>query len=252
VADSLVTVHLDTAGGFRRGRVISPENLLNLPNVIRNNLAEGMKSFGSDMIANLIQGYVRAIRVRPRIEGEHLLERLKSAMTMSVNTPQREVWIGVFELSVIDKLTRNEGQETEQQGWFINLEDGHGDEQKHGSKDFYFIELDYAVLLAEEAADEMHLEAGDRAKFVADVNDRFKGRHGEGIMIKLDEPLFWEYPQFGALPGNNGRGKARNIVGNRGHPGYAALDVLDEVGLKSRQAMKDIGYSAVNEAAKSL
>jgi hypothetical protein len=249
----LVNVYLDTTGGSRKSRLIDPEKLLKLPDVIRRNVEDGIRKMGQDVLDDLRFGYARAIRERPRREGQHLMQRLMNALNMTVRTPQRDVWVGVFELSVIDRLTRNEGRGTQDKGWFLNLEDGRGEERKHGSKYFAFVELEWAVKLAEEAADRMKLQPTERANFLLDVGEKFKGRHGEGIMVNLEEPLFFQYPNYGHVPGDeHGRGKARNLIGRHGHPGYPALDVLEKVSRDYTKEMKEVATRALEKAAQSL
>jgi hypothetical protein len=81
-------------------------------------------------------------------------------------------------------------------GWFALFEHG-GVGYHHGSEKYGFIVIERAVELAEGAADLYEMPDNQKADFVAYVQEVFAGRHGEGIMVELDQPLFFAYPDYG-------------------------------------------------------
>lgn len=250
---AMLKVYVDTRGGSVKRKEVDADKIRQLPEKIRTSIAGRMVTLAENLLDDLWWGYLKAIRVRPRLEGEHLLDRLRKAMQKTVNSPERQVWVGMFELGMLDRMTRNEGRSTQDKGWFMNLEDGHGDTPRHGSKDWAYVDLDRAVELADDAANHLKLDATRRAKFVADVKEKFAGRHGNGIMVQLDEPLFFDFPEYGRDPGQKfGRGKARNIVGRHGHPGYPALDVMPRVAKDWQKEIKQVAYKAIEDAGNAL
>jgi hypothetical protein len=189
-----IEIFLDSNGQNRRK--VSPRRFEMMPEIVHQELVKAGTSIGKRLLKDLRMAYALAIRERPRKEGETLKKRLAQALTMEVVQTPQEVAIGIFDLFTIDELTRNEGKGTEQQGWFFLYEDGH-EGLAHGSARYAFVELEAAIRLAKECAQWAEMKADKEAEFLAYVKDVFQGRHGDGIMTRLDKPLFYEFPDFG-------------------------------------------------------
>jgi hypothetical protein len=210
-----IQVYLDPTGRGL-GHQINPRRLDDIPTFIHQELVKASTNIGKRLLRQLRMAYAVAIRERPRKEGETLRQRLNRALVMDVMQTPQEVAVGIFNLFTIDELTRHEGKGTEDEGWFFLYEDGH-DGLAHGSRRFVFVDLDHAVTLAEDCARWAKLDAEKAAEFVSYVKKVFAGRHGEGIMTKIDAPLFYEFPDYGT-PRDHGY--------ERTHDGLEAWNIL--------------------------
>jgi hypothetical protein len=224
-----VEILLDTKGGFN-GRPVSPLGMLRLMTRMDAAVDRTMDEIGTVMLQMLIRGYQAAIRVEPRERGGELARKLVQCMKYKVESNRGEITVNIFELAKMSRLTMNAGFGTGRVGWFMFYEDGHIG-RGHGSDDWAFVEIDEAKQHAERAISMLKLPGAEADRFRGYVARKFRGRHGDGIMVRTDRPMFFKYPQYGSsVPGDASTSRAANVLGRTGHKGFYAWNVLRNVG----------------------
>jgi hypothetical protein len=236
-----VHILLDTGSG--RPVPISPLMLETLHHRVSNALEDRFDALGEEMLKEIIWGYTKAIRVSKEVrrgrKTKPLREKLIRALKHKVQRNTSEVWLNVFELAAMDKATQGQGKGTETAGWFLFFEDGH-EGRKHWSAKWQWVTLERAMRHAENAADMGNMKGPDRVQFLNKMKRVFAGRLGEGIMVRLDRPLFFEFPQYGMGP--DGKSRASNVLGKYGHKGFEGWNVLAQVGGQFAQT----GFRRIN------
>jgi hypothetical protein len=215
---------LNTKGRSGRGGVaLSPAQYAKLPGAIYQELFTTMHKMGTAINFDLRFRFYKMIKERPRnpdYEGSretHLWDRMQTAFRHEVEGDDTKITLGVFDVGYVDEQTRDEGYNTHGKGWFMRFADGH-DGRRHGGVGWGFAEHDFVMKLAKEAANLIG-DAQKRAMWLEEMDIVFRGRHGEGIMVKLDKPMFKILPQFG---------DASKFI--RPHPGYFSWPAIGQVG----------------------
>lgn len=213
-----VQVHLEL-DGQDTGRLVDLNKLPRLAGYLDTSLVRSVKQIQKELRKKVLDGYRKLFYERPRTEGEHLRRRLLKALAIqSVTSDSDSIEMLLFDLDMINRLTMNEGRGTEKTGWFFFFEDGHVGRAHGGRRTQHaFIPLKVAIMLAEEAADWKNLNQSEKADFLVDMRKAFQGRHGEGIMVDLDDTVFYRYPEFGTW---------RDRGFTQTHPGYEAWNYL--------------------------
>lgn len=196
--DAFIEFTMDVGG---RSVPIDPGKLSLIGDIYMQEIEKALDRAGKVYLKALRRKMYTEIRQRPRIEGQPLMRRLASAMKISLTNTSSpgapgELHLGVFDWNAIQKATSRPGDDIGMPGWFSLFEDGH-EGFDHGSDKFGFIEVDRAVELAERVAELYRMPDGQKDEFVDYVRDAFAGRHGEGIMVELNQPLFFAYPDYG-------------------------------------------------------
>ena len=206
-------------------RRIAPDDLQELPGAIRlqvNAVAEQIKERLVRSLRRQISQEVRGRDLNPDYQkggGQQLMVHINQALANSrIDRAGGEVMILVFDLLHMDLATRDEGRWTEGEGWFMKrIREGSAGTRTGHSYAYGFIKLDMALQLAQEASS--HDKESERQKFLTYVRVNFAGRHGEGIMVGLDNPLFFTRPNFGTA-------RDHGVVP---HPGYIRWTFLKDV-----------------------
>jgi hypothetical protein len=134
--------------------------------------------------------YQSVIRDRPRTSGQPIKDVIAKSLRKAIMISGPVIELGAFSLEVAKEETTGPEWGKTQRGVFAALEEGYEVKFPWG-----FVSLEEATHLADQAAEMM--PADKRAEFKAHVAKAFTGRHGDGIMVKVTEPLFFEVPEFG-------------------------------------------------------
>jgi hypothetical protein len=202
-------------------RALSPDALQKLPDYFAEEFEAALNAAGEKMLANLRALYERVVRERPRFEGARLRRVIMQAMSDYVARYGDQIELGVFDLEFVKTTTHSElyGTEKQPRSLFEILEEGYGPNDEYG-----WCPHDLALELAEQCLNVLGVphvnDADQRSDFLIYVDNAFFGRHGDGIMVKLTEPLFYRFPAFGT-PLEHG------ILP---HAGWAGWHVLDQAG----------------------
>jgi len=193
---------------------LRPEALDQLPEIFAAEFALALAQVGEQMMANLRDLYLRVVHERPRNEGEAIQKVIQKGIEDYVVQHGDDIELGVFNLEAVRSGTHNEAYGTEDQprSLFDILEEGYGPSDEYG-----WCGKDLAMNLAHVCLDEMHVPSNQHQAFLADVETNFAGRHGDGIMVKLAEPLFFRFPDFGTP-------MVHGIVPHAGWDGWHIMD----------------------------
>ncbi len=233
------------------GRTFRPVTRRQLLSVGRILLTETRKQL--DVVAKIV---IESLRVaylqhaRQRIDGEpQLMEKLRTALRYKLeyigDGENREFEMRAFDLEQARQKTRAGSS-----SWFDMHEDGHRG-RKYGSRLYGFLKLQLAIDLASQCSDRFKLDEGDRAEFLNYVREHMAGKHGEGIMVLIDKPLFFKYRDFGT-PLEHGVGL---------HPGFTAWNIYRDMvagktvlsnGMTADNSIKDAFSTAINAAANRI
>ena len=205
------------------GRPITPNQLRYMHRDIRSGLKKAMAKLAADLKSELVYKYQLAIRTVERDSENSLRKKMEKAMIWEVGMDPGEIWMGVFDLAAMEDAWQQD-RGGNNRGWFNLFEDGRV-QPGHGSDTHTFVTLAEAIDLANDCAEEFHLNEEKRDDLIRYVQEVFAGRHGEGIMVANDKPLFFKYPTFGS-PDLHQRTTAGELLHKRGHPGFMAWNVI--------------------------
>jgi len=174
--------------GYRR---ISIETVEKLQPVFIEELAKLMEGAASRLEYAIRIAYDSQMNsANDRVSGKSLKERILSAIYFQINQRSDGIELGVFDLGkVIAETSQPEDTVVGGRSVFEMVEDGY-----EPSKAFGFIPHEYAIELAKSAALEHSWSQERTFAFVARVDQSFRGKEGEGIMVNCLEPLFHEFP----------------------------------------------------------
>lgn len=216
---------LNTHGHSSRGGiVVSPSQLARLPSLAFQEIYSALNTMGKTLNLDLKFYFYKMIHERPRNaeynkgRPELLLNRMMNAFMYEVQGDANLLRLVVFNVDMLDMATRDEGYNTHGRGWAMRFIDGH-EGRRHGGEGWGFIEHDYAMKLAKECANEFISTERKKEVWLTEIDHVFKGRHGEGIMVRLDKPLFFMFPKFGL---------AKKFVNQ--HPGFMSWPAIGLVG----------------------
>jgi hypothetical protein len=237
-------------------RPVSLDGINKLPALVREEVNGALKEVADNLLKEIQMAFHVAIRggegFRKRnaaYKGSSpmvLMQRMVPALTKQLISDKQMLGVLVFDLSYMDRITRGEGKKTWTRGWFLRFVDEHPG-YKHGSRDWGFLPQSHARRLAEQCISMMRLDREKANALRQLVEQKFKGRHDEGededgIMVKLDKPLFFEYPQFG---------KAEKYV--RFHPGYFSWNIFSQAERTLQgDTVKDMLVAAIERAFERL
>lgn len=210
--------------GIRGGVEITPDQLRRFPAAAKEEMIKQFKVIGDKLLFELKFLFFKMIHERPRNpaykngNSEPLLSRMQAAFKTQIVDENGNLTVNIFDIAHMDMATRNEGFNTASEGWFLRFSDGH-DGRRHGGVGWGFVPHDLAVALAKEAADLYITDPAKKAAWIMEMDEVFKGRHGEGIMSRLDVPMFKMFPKFGDV------GKFVEQ-----HPGYFSWPAIGMVG----------------------
>lgn len=184
-----------------------------------------LREVANELMLELKRAYA-AHRGPGRLDGEReLADKIISALHFTVHylhgdpSQMPELFMGVLNLQVVRAATG----ETLPSGRFVSVydlvEDGHTGLQ-HGSRWYGFLPIESARQLAMQCAAELHLPQDRANKLLKYVDEKFQGKYGRGIMVKLEDPLFYGFPEFGTALEH----------GVEPHPGFTAWNVVQAVG----------------------
>lgn len=245
------------AGG---GISLSPDQIGRLPAAVYQSLHATLGQLGITLNFELRFRFYKMIRERPRnaeytqSRSTHLWDRMQPAFRYEVTGTGSsggattgtgsggKLNLNAFDLGYVDKETRGEGFGTRNKGWFMRFADGHQG-RKHVSVEWGFARHRFVMDLAMEASSLIG-DAAKRDMWLREMDTVFLGRHGEGIMVRLDEPMFAILPQFG---------KAGQFVTQ--HPGFYSWPAIGQVGqemTRRRGYVGDMIQAAFDNAVKGL
>jgi len=190
---------------------LTPTMLDHLPRVVEDEIGNLLKRVAERMAWMLRDKYQTLIRERPRDEGESLRDQVLQAIVTGFQRRVGTVEVGVFDLGGVERKTRTAGHGD--RSLFEIMEEGY-----ESSGPYCFVSLEAAQHLAQDCADQLHLSDKRREELLNYVNEKFRGRHGEGIMTNCFTWLFVGYPEFGT-PFEHGF---------LPHPGWEGWNVLSE------------------------
>lgn len=194
---------------------IGPETLEKLPELFEEELQKGLEKIAEKLETNLRTLFREVISERPRKEGKSLRRVIYQGLSHEVGKYADSVDMGVFKLEQVrEQTTGPEYGTSNQRSLFDILEEGYGPSDEYG-----FVGLEQAMDLAMEAIHVSALSEKQAEVFSRHIQKVFSGRHGDGIMVKLRMPLFYQLPDFGT-PLEHG------ILP---HAGWAGWHILDEV-----------------------
>lgn len=244
-----IYVTIDPNGGFSGTARMTVDAFARLPQALQTSLLIQGDELARHLLFEMRRLYLKVERT---VEGGFRAEfkqKLEEALTYDVRQLSRYLAGDIFKLRVMDLATRNQGKGTENRGWFLWLEDGHGDEYKHGSEQWGFCSLSYAEHLCEECIQELGLYPPESDRFREHVKENFRGRYGNGIMVKLSKPIFPMYPEFGGAHGEDYVPAKRFI---QPHPGYKAWDVIEKVGEMGQTLLPEYMDKVVDDAFRRI
>ena len=194
--------------------VKSPEQIRVLGRLLMRNVYVQMGTVAEKLTVKLMAAY--AAHARDRLIGQPLAERLQQALYGEVEyvygggtTDAPPVRLQYFDLALMRRLTSTPEDKIGEPGWFNLFEDG-GQDREHGSSKFGFAPLGFAIKTASELSKVEGMGKDERAQFLSRIAVAFRGKHGQGIMVELDKPLFFEFPD----------GPTAEEAGVIGHPGF--------------------------------
>ena len=243
-----VFFELDLGDGVWRR--ISPEVLEKLPGVIEEELFKLMREAAGALEQRVRAEYTAAMRRRPREQGESLRERIfsaiKSAVSLAEQSEGRAVEVDVFDLDQVNRETSTpeDGRLVRGKSVFELVEEGYGKSKAYG-----FMPLDYAVNLAELAAEQFHYPAAASQRFVERIRQDFAGKHGEGIMVDVFRPLFHEFPAE-AEDGRDDFGTPFEF-GIMPHSAWEGWHVLEKIGLGKDDSEQHWVVRLIEQAVKN-
>ena len=185
---------LNTGGG---DIPVTPTQLRNSGNILLIEVRKQMKVMANALITVLKRMYVE--HDRTRVDGAPLLSHAVEAGLRSELEYIGADKLPELEMRFMDLQAIRDESTTEGYRGSISLFDlvEPGNNRVYRSLWYGFLPYDFAKELAEECIRRMRLSDSDAEEFRGYVADRFGGKHGEGIMVKLDIPLFMRYPTFG-------------------------------------------------------
>ena len=177
--------------GYRR---ISPDALNHIPQVLNEELDREMLLAAEQLEAKIRFIYGKRIREKNRGEGEKLRDRVFRAIKHHIDMTGESIGLGVFDVDQVrrDTSTPEDRVSRFSRSLFDMMEEGYS-----ASKAYGFLPLDYAVELAQSAATRFEYSPTATARFLEYVKQKFAGKHGEGIMVEVFQPLFWTCEEFG-------------------------------------------------------
>jgi hypothetical protein len=213
VADHGVDVEIlfsDTgATDASSGKPIALTALEDMAKIVMEEIEVELGKLAPVMIADLRHLYQAQLREAPRREGKPLQQVILESMLSQVSQSQYEAELGVFDIGRAASQTRGPAYHTKG-FWslFDLLEEG-----RHGlvpaSRTWAFISRARAMRIAEAAVQWARGRLGwDDARarsFLTQIWKRFRGNtigtpDEEGIMVQLDQPLFFQLPAWGGDP----------------------------------------------------
>lgn len=216
---------LNTRGRSTRGGIqVNPAQLARLPALVYQEMYASMMSLGKTLELDLKFYFAKMIHERRRNpdyekgRSELLWSRMQRAFVHEVQGDPNLLKLVVFDVDAVDQATRNEGYNTRNKGWAMRFIDGH-EGRRHGGEGWGFIDHDFAMKLAKECADKFISDPNKKAEWLMQMDHVFRGRHGEGLMVRLDAPLFFMFPDFG---------KGKDYVNQ--HPGFFSWPAIGFVG----------------------
>ena len=171
-------------------RPISIDALERLPDIFEEEVAKVLSKAAEIMVANIWSMYQAVLREKPRKEGTPIKDVIFQALQKQVEIAGPVIEMNVFNLEYARQKTQGPEWGKSTRSIFEALEEGYSVRHPWG-----FMPLDSAIHLAERAA--FMLSEHKRSEFKARIATAFAGRHGEGIMVLVDKPLFHETPDFG-------------------------------------------------------
>ncbi|MCL2641674.1 MAG: hypothetical protein FWD53_12570 [Phycisphaerales bacterium] len=171
-------------------RLINACALERLPNIFEEEVAKVLHQAAEIMVGQIWSMYQAVIRERPRKEGTPIKDVIYRALQQQVAIAGPVIEMDVFNLEYARRETQGPEWGKSTRSIFEALEEGYSVRHPWG-----FMPLDLANHLAERAS--FMLSESKRAAFKARIAEAFAGRHGEGIMVLVDKPLFYETPDFG-------------------------------------------------------
>jgi hypothetical protein len=204
--------------GSPPGRMVSVNSLLQLPVILAEEVESALIKISTTVLTEIERLYLTVSQPGTRYDGTPTLaSRLKLALTREVATAGAgiisEVEMATFSVETIRRLTGNREEGEPVYGWFSLREDG-SSSRRHGSNIYGFLSVEHATSLAEHMGS-MGLSSEKVAELKQHIVENMSGRHGEGIMVKLDEPTFFSYPEFGTAAEN----------GVKPHPGFISWNL---------------------------
>ena len=175
-----------------------------------------MRELASQVLDKLHSAY-EVHDIHERVDGgPGLMERLAGAFESHIDAGPNHFEMGIFDLEeAFQGTSQEEYGDPEYPGFFALVEDGHTGEE-HGSELYGFVTLEFALSKAEYLIASFNLDPDAAENFRNYVTTKFAGKYGTGIMVLIDRPLFFEFPQFGKASKH----------GIRPHPGYTAWNIL--------------------------
>lgn len=181
----------------------------------------------------------------PRTDGGPSIEdRLTAALVYQISKANQrsELNLGVFNLHQADVGTGMAQWGDPEGGWFDLFEDGHIG-LEHGSENYGFISIDKAMHKAEQCIESVGLQGPEANALRHLVQEKFQGKYGLGIMVRLKAPLFFDYPEFGSAYYN----------GVDPHPGYLAWNTVRQMhGWSMSGAANTVPYAIKQAAIKTI
>ena len=173
--------------GFRE---VSLNVLEKIPDLFDEELTKVLQQAAEVMLQDLWAMFRSVVRNRPRVEGANIKDVIVKALEQEITRVGPVIALGVFNLELARQETSGPEWDIKRGSVFEALEEGYEVRYPWG-----FMPKKLAERLAEEAA--QMLPEGQRLDFKVRISNAFFGRHGDGIMVNVEEPLFFEVPEFG-------------------------------------------------------
>lgn len=177
-------------GDGRGFREVSVNVLEKIPDIFQQEVTKVFNEAADIMLKDIWASYRTVVRAHPRVAGESIRDVIVRALEKEVVQVGPVVQLGVFNLELAREETSGEEWDIKRGSVFEALEEGYETKYPWG-----FMPKKFAEKLADRAA--LFLPEGQRLEFKIRISNAFFGRHGDGIMVNVEEPLFFDVPEFG-------------------------------------------------------
>lgn len=226
-------------GSKGKPKGVSPKILSNIESVINTELTIGMNLLANEIYEALKSDYTSYLRTHKRTGESDLREAIMESIEAEVQIRKDYYGVNAFNLDKAKRLTMYTSPFGQTYDIFSLVEGGTNRSGRvYGSKKYGFLSVEFADKMADLAIRLFELKAEESQSLKKTVS-KMGGKSGEGIMVRLRDPLFFELPQFGL---------AKEFVSP--HPGFLQWGVLRGFDgpekYKGEGDVRDWAVSAIN------
>lgn len=187
-------------GSHSYGHAVTPRVFSRIKQAVRNELHKGMHMLAQEMVEALLDDYKKILRTHRSSGDSYLREAIFEAIEGQMESSADSIGVGVFDIGKAKRMTKYKspfGQEYDVFSLYESSRESPTNKRVYRSRKFGFMPKEYADKLADLAIRRLELNAEEQLMIKFTVDNDMDGKSGDGIMVRLDEPLFFDFPEFG-------------------------------------------------------